>query len=151
MYDFITTNSTLLYSNVTFSESSVIYQTTIQITTYNYRTWEISGWQIWQIMNCSPNFLANIHRYTENVFGICIICSLFNKFFLYCSPKFSPTKYFPCMVIAFWMICSFAKFFPPNTWKKYSSCQTFLLHPTVTCSYFRWTTFTRDHIIKSYW
>ena len=48
--------------------------------------------------------LANIHRYTENVYGICSDCSLFTKFFLvnnfylYGSPKFSPAKYFPCMV-----------------------------------------------------
>ena len=27
-------------------------------------------------------FLANIHRYTKNVFGICTDCSLFAKFFL---------------------------------------------------------------------
>ena len=27
-------------------------------------------------------FLTNIHRYTENVFGICTDCSLFTKFFL---------------------------------------------------------------------
>ena len=35
-------------------------------------------------------FLANINRYTENAYGICIDCSLFAKFFL--------TKYFPYMV-----------------------------------------------------
>ena len=27
-------------------------------------------------------FLANIHRYTKNVFGICTDCNLFAKFFL---------------------------------------------------------------------
>ena len=27
-------------------------------------------------------FLPNIHRYTENVFGICTDCNLFAKFFL---------------------------------------------------------------------
>ena len=52
-------------------------------------------------------FLTNIHRYTENVFGICTDCSLFSKFFsansfyLYGSPKFVPAKYFPCMMYRF--------------------------------------------------
>ena len=50
-------------------------------------------------------FLTNIHRYTENVFGICTDCSLFTNFF---SPiaftcmvhqNFSPAKYFPCTVL----------------------------------------------------
>ena len=37
--------------------------------------------------------------------GICTNCSLFtkflltNSFYLYSSPKFSPTKYFPCTVV----------------------------------------------------
>ena len=50
-------------------------------------------------------FLANIHRYTENVFGIYTDCSLFAKFFLtnsfylYGLPKVFPAKYFPCMVL----------------------------------------------------
>ena len=35
-------------------------------------------------------FLANIHTYTENVFGICIDCSLFAEFFL--------ANSFTCMV-----------------------------------------------------
>ena len=35
-------------------------------------------------------FLANIHRYTENIYGICTDCCLFTKFFL--------TKYFLCTV-----------------------------------------------------
>ena len=40
-------------------------------------------------------FLANIHRYTENVFGKCTDVSLFaNNFHLYDSPKFSLAKYF---------------------------------------------------------
>ena len=30
----------------------------------------------------AKTFLTNIHRYTENVFGICTDCSLFAKFFL---------------------------------------------------------------------
>ena len=53
-------------------------------------------------------FLANIHRYTENVFGIStdFTCSLFAKFFLansfylYGSPKFFPTKIFLCTVFS---------------------------------------------------
>ena len=47
-------------------------------------------------------FLANIHKYTENVRGICPDCSLFAKFFrannfyLYSLPKFPlPNMYFP--------------------------------------------------------
>ena len=50
-------------------------------------------------------FLANIHRYTKIVFGICNDFSLFanfflaNSFYLYGSPKSSPTKFFLCMVI----------------------------------------------------
>ena len=50
-------------------------------------------------------FLTNIHRYAENVYGICTDCRLFAKFFLtnsfylYGSPKFSPAKYFPCTVL----------------------------------------------------
>ena len=44
-------------------------------------------------------FLTNIHRYTENVFGIYTDCSLFAKFFLtnsfylYGLPKFSHVQY----------------------------------------------------------
>ena len=47
------------------------------------------------------------HRYTENVFGIWTDCNLFTKFFLansfylYGSPKFSPAKYFPCVVYVY--------------------------------------------------
>ena len=43
-------------------------------------------------------------QYTETVYGICIDCTLFAKFFLansfclYSSSKFYPTKYFPCTV-----------------------------------------------------
>ena len=49
-------------------------------------------------------FFANNCRYTENVFGICIDCSLFAKFFLannfnlYGLPKFSHAKIFLCTV-----------------------------------------------------
>ena len=44
------------------------------------------------------------YRYTVNVFSICLDYSLFAKFFLansfylYGLPKFSPAKFFPCMV-----------------------------------------------------
>ena len=43
-------------------------------------------------------FLTNIHRYTENVFGISTDCSLFAKFFLagfylYGLPNFSSLKF----------------------------------------------------------
>ena len=47
-------------------------------------------------------FLANIRRYTENVFGICTDYSLFiklflaNSFYRYGSPKFSHAKSFLC-------------------------------------------------------
>ena len=51
-------------------------------------------------------FLANIHRYMKNVYGICTDCCLFTKFFLansYLLPawfaKIFPTKYFPCTVL----------------------------------------------------
>ena len=46
-------------------------------------------------------FLANIHRYTENVFGICTDFSWFvkfflaNSFYLFGSPKFLPCQIFP--------------------------------------------------------
>ena len=52
-------------------------------------------------------FLTNIHKYTENVFGICTVCSLFanfflvNSFYLCGSSKFSPTKYFSCTVFVY--------------------------------------------------
>ena len=68
-------------------------------------TWDIFGGG--KLMNgelFAKTFLTNIHRYTENVFGICTDCSLFAKFFLannfylYGLPKFSPTKYFLCTV-----------------------------------------------------
>ena len=46
-------------------------------------------------------FLTNIHRYTENVYGISTDCCLFAKFFLANSFYLHglPTKYFPCMVV----------------------------------------------------
>ena len=43
-------------------------------------------------------FLVNIHRYTENVLGICTDCRLFakiflaNSFYLYGSPRFSHVR-----------------------------------------------------------
>ena len=60
----------------------------------------LAGEKLVNLANC-----ANIHRYTETVFGICTNCCLFAKFFLansfylYGSPKFSPTKYFPYTVV----------------------------------------------------
>ena len=53
----------------------------------------------------AKSFLANIHKYTKNAFGICIDCNLFAKFFLanssylYGLSKLSPTKIFPCTVL----------------------------------------------------
>ena len=50
----------------------------------------------------TKNFLTNIHRYTENVFGIYTDCSLFTKFFLtnsfylYGLSKFSRVWCFVC-------------------------------------------------------
>ena len=65
-----------------------------------------------KLANCEPSakiFLANIHRYMENVYGICtdhcLSAKFFfaNSFYLHGSPKFSPAKYFPCMVLyLFW-------------------------------------------------
>ena len=55
--------------------------------------------KLWAII-----FLANIHRYTENVYGIYIDCCLFAKFFLansfylYGSQKFSPVRYMVIIV-----------------------------------------------------
>ena len=60
-----------------------------------------------KLTNCelfAKIFLANIHRYTENVFGMCTDCSLFakfslaNTFYLYDLPEFYPVKIFPCTV-----------------------------------------------------
>ena len=58
------------------------------------------------LANCEPfaKFFANIHRYTENVYGICTDCCLFanfflaNSFYLNDSPEFFPAKYFPCTI-----------------------------------------------------
>ena len=46
-------------------------------------------------------FLANIYRYTENVFGLCTDFSLIANFFLANSFYLygSPCQYFPCMVV----------------------------------------------------
>ena len=62
------------------------------------------GEKLANLANCelfAEIFLGNIHRYNENVLGICNDFSLFAKFFLaklYGSPNISPTKTFPCMV-----------------------------------------------------
>ena len=75
------------------------------VVNYAYHTWENFGRA--NLVNCEPFakiFHAIIHRYTENVYGICTGCFLFPKFFLansfylYGLPKFSPTIYFPCMI-----------------------------------------------------
>ena len=67
----------------------------------------LAGEKLVNLANCelfTKIFLANVHRYTENVFGIYTNCSLSAKFFLtnsfylYSLPKVSPTKCFPCMV-----------------------------------------------------
>ena len=45
--------------------------------------WEILVGE--KLVNCEPFakiFLAYIHRYTENIYGVCTDCSLFTKFFL---------------------------------------------------------------------
>ena len=61
-------------------------------------------------------FLINIHRYTENVYGICTDRSLSAKFFLansfyqYGSPIFSPAKYLPYTVHAKFMVCTTQEF-----------------------------------------
>ena len=76
---------------------------------HEYRTWKNFGGEkiVLNLANrdlFAKIFLTNIHRYTETVFGICIDCSLFAKFFpansfyLYGSPKFSLIKDFPCTV-----------------------------------------------------
>ena len=45
-------------------------------------------------------FLANIHRYTENKYGICTDCCFFAKFFLANRTRFAPAKYFSCTVLS---------------------------------------------------
>ena len=55
-------------------------------------------------------FLANIHRYTENVFGLCTDCSLFAKFFLTDSfflPVW-PTKNFACHIFPMYVLPSYS-------------------------------------------
>ena len=53
----------------------------------------------------AKTFLAIIHRYTENVSGICTHCNLFTNFFLtntsylYGSPKIFPVKILLCTVL----------------------------------------------------
>ena len=49
-------------------------------------------------------FLTYIHRYSENVFGICTALAYLpnfslhtNSFYLYGLPKISPSKIFPCV------------------------------------------------------
>ena len=69
-----------------------------------YHAWEVFGREIIGKFGVKF-FLTNIHRYIENVFGICTDCSLFaklfltNSFYLYGSPKYSPAKYFMCTVV----------------------------------------------------
>ena len=54
----------------------------------------------------AKNFLANIHRYTKNVFGICTDFSLFTKFFLTIDftcmvhQQFSPPTFFNTHAVA---------------------------------------------------
>ena len=81
------------YSNSTNFSNGV----TFVFMLFAYRAWENFGGA-----NHEPFakiFLANIHRYTENVLGICTDFSLFTKFFLtnsfylYSSPKFSCVQY----------------------------------------------------------
>ena len=69
---------------------------------HNYRTWEIFGrgkiGEFGKLSAFTEIFLANIHRYTENVFIICTNCSLFtkfvlaNSFYLYSLLKFPPAN-----------------------------------------------------------
>ena len=78
---------------------------------FNYRTWENFGREkMVNQANCelfAKIFLTDIHRYTENVFGIYTDCSLFAKLFLansvylYGLPKIYPTKYFLCAVAVY--------------------------------------------------
>ena len=89
-----------------------VYYHCCLISSEQYRTQEYSGKEkLANSANCellAKIFFTNIHRYTENVFDIilCTDCSLFTKFFLansfffylYGSPKSSPTKIYPCMV-----------------------------------------------------
>ena len=81
-----------------------MYTTHVELVTYH--TQEIFGGE--KLANLVDSelfakiFLTNIHRYTENVFGICTDCSLFtkvflaNSFYLYGSPKFSPARVRHC-------------------------------------------------------
>ena len=63
----------------------------------------LMGEKLANLVNCdlfAKIFLTNIHRCTENVFGICTDCSLFPKFFLannfylYGLPKFPYQTFF---------------------------------------------------------
>ena len=74
------------------------------------------GEELANLVNREPfakNFLANIQIYTENVYDICNDGSLSTKFFLansfylYGSPKFSPTKYSPMYGTVFMYICTY--------------------------------------------
>ena len=80
------------------------YSVVMKFIVIKYGTPENSG----RGKNCelfTKIFPTNIHRYTENVFGICTDCSLFAEFFLtnsfYGLPKFYPAKIFPCTYLGY--------------------------------------------------
>ena len=63
------------------------------------------NWWIRRIVSHSPKFSSSIFSDTrKTVYGIFTDCCLFakcfltNSFYLHGLPKFSPAKYFPCMV-----------------------------------------------------
>ena len=76
------------------------------------------SWRIWRII--CQNFLANIHKYIKNIFGICTDCNLFTKFFLanssylYGLPKFSHVQYLYLYLNTSKNTCILLKYFSQN-------------------------------------
>ena len=82
----------LFYNNHSFLRMSNTY---CFVHSYEYCTqgkFCMVGEKLANLANCELSakiFLANIHRYTKKVFGICTECSLFTKsFYLHDLPKF---------------------------------------------------------------
>ena len=61
---------------------------------YTGNIWQRKNWQIMSYI-FAKIFLTNIHRCTENVFGICTDCSLFTKFSLPIAFIFMACQIFP--------------------------------------------------------
>ena len=79
-------------------------------------------------------FLAIIHRYTKNVFGICTDCNLFANFFLaktsylYGLPKFSHVWYLYLYLNTSKSTCILLKYFSQNNamylYSHFNKCQS---------------------------